>query len=287
MILRKKYGMKKILLILKTSNGELYRKTTQVQLDMYRKWQEKTPMNIDVLAVTAGDETRQEGDFLYVKCDDKDLFTKHCIGVGDYIKEHPEYDVVININTCTAINLEFIYRFVNNEFNMDNNNNLAYGHGFVRIMWDFYFLPGTFIMCSRDMFMNHLYDHDMAVRARDIIARNVYHSADRLNDTETTWEGVAEDAVWGLMSKWQHVALARINCISTRENIRRYDGSYRDGTQYYDSNLEHLNTSPVFDLHLDIPYNERVIVEPMMLKMAIMYWMGHPMTDDEYHKEIY
>ena len=61
--------MKKILLILKTSNGELYRKTTQVQLDMYRKWQEKTPMNIDVLAVTAGEETRQEGDFLYIKCD--------------------------------------------------------------------------------------------------------------------------------------------------------------------------------------------------------------------------
>ena len=21
----------------------------------------------------------------------------------------------------------------------------------------------------------------------------------------------------------------------------------------------------------------------MMLKMAIMYWMGHPMTNDEYH----
>ena len=150
-------------------------------------------------------------------------------------------------------------------------------------MWDFYFLPGTFIMCSRDMFMNHLYDHDMATRARDIIAKNVYHPADRLNDTETTWEGVAEDAVWGLMSKWQHVTLARINCISTRKNIRRYDGPYQDGTPYYDNNLEHMNTSPVFDLHLDIPYNERVIVEPMMLKMAIMYWMGHPMTDDEYY----
>ena len=89
--------------------------------------------------------------------------------------------------------------------------------------------------------------------------------------------------MWGLMSKWQHVTLARINCISTRENIRRYDGSYQDGTPYYDSNLEHLNTSPVFDLHLDIPYNERVIVEPMMLKMAIMYWMRHSMTDDEYY----
>ena len=113
----------------------------------------------------------------------------------------------------------------------------------------------------------------MAVKARDIIAKNVYHPADRLNDNETTWEGVAEDAVWGLMSKWQHVTLARINCISTRENIRRYDGSYQDGTPYYDNNLEHLNTSPVFDLHLDIPYNEipdRLEVMDMATRLADM-----------------
>lgn len=265
--------MKKILLILKTSNGELYRKTTQVQLDMYRKWQEKTPMNIDILAVTAGEETKQEGDFLYIDCDDKDLFTKHCLGVGDYIKEHPEYDVVININTCTAVNLEFIYRFVNNEF----DEGFIYGHGFVNITRYFDFLPGTFILCSRDMFMNHLYDHDMATRAKNEIAIDAYQSADKLNDKETTWEGVAEDAVWGLMSKWQHIPLVRINSVSTR-NIRLRDGRY-----YYDRELEHLNISPVFDLHLYIPYNERSIVEPMMLKLAIMYWMEHTITDDEYY----
>lgn len=270
--------MKRILLLIKTSNGELYRKTTQVQLDMYRKWQEKHPMNIDVLAVTAGPETKQVDDFLYVNCDDKDLFTKHCLGIGDYIKEHPEYDVVININTCTAVNLNFLYHFVNNDF--DFNSDLVYGHGFVTTWSDIWFLPGTFIMCSRDVFMKNLYDKDISIKARDEIASIMSRPEEKLNDVETTWSGVSEDAVWGWMMHRQHVSLAKLPCVSTR------DIYMRDGTLYYDHDLEHLNIGPIFDLHLNIPYNERVIVEPMMLKLAIMYWMEHVMIMDEYHNMV-
>ena len=268
--------MKKILLIIKTSNGGLYKKTTQVQLDTCKKWQKKTSMNIDMVAITSGPENKQEGEFLYVKCDDKDLFTKHCLAVTDYIMRHPEYDTIITINTCTAINLEFMFRFINNEF----NNELIYGHGFVSICDGLSFLPGTFIMCSRDFYIKYLSDKDMAIKARDTIPWKLsdkYHP----NDTVMSWEGVAEDSVYGRMLQWQHKTLVKLPSVSTRDIVNF------NGDLYYDQDLEHLNISPIFDLHLNIPYNERSVVEPMMLKLAMMYWMEHPLTDEEYNTILY
>jgi hypothetical protein len=68
--------MKKVLLTILSSNQDIYRELTEVQVKGYEMWLEQQPMDIDILVYTAGEKTELVGNTLYVACDDSSIYAK-------------------------------------------------------------------------------------------------------------------------------------------------------------------------------------------------------------------
>lgn len=267
--------MKKVLLTILSSNQDIYRELTEVQVQGYEMWLEQQPMDIDILVYTAGEKTELVGNTLYVACDDGSIYAK-TRALMEYINEHPEYDVIINTNACTVVNLEFINKFVNDANVYEMAKNHFIGHVMVSISGrEWYMLTGTFMMLDRKLYMDHLSDIGRYDKYNEYIRRIFYHPADTYNDKgDTQWEGASNDAIWSKIMVDDCVDFLILPSISTRSKDYIW-ATLRD-------DVFKLNISPIYDQHFEIPYDERRIVEPIAMKLAFMGMMNHHMTPDEY-----
>ena len=262
--------MKRILFSIFSSNQELYRKISETALKGYMMWLERTPMNIDVLECTAGEKTERIGNTLYMGCDDGDIYKKGRI-LMEYILEHPEYDIIVNINVCTIVNIEFINRFVNSK---EFDPNKFYGHGIVSVTdGKWWFTPGTCMMFSREFFMEHLCDFEKYDQYNVEIGNEYWHPATQYNNKgECMWVGVSNDAIWGKMVYDKYIDFVILPSITTRNYIPTV---FRDDTFK-------INEAPIYDQHFAIPYDDRLIVEPITMGLAFMCMMNHTITNEEY-----
>jgi hypothetical protein len=268
--------MKKILLMILSSNQELYQATSDVLLKGYKMWLEKIPMDIDIVRCTAGEKTERIGNTLYMDCDDRDLYTKGRI-IMEYIMDHPEYDIVINTNACTLVNLVFINRFVNSDsFNSSQHINQFFGHSILTVTGGTWaFLNGTFLMCTHDFFIKHICDFEKYDKYNSEIEKELQNYEwfrDRYNDKHI-WSGVGNDATWGKMVYDEYIDFAVLPSITTRNRLNT--------TLCKDT--FNINLSPIYDQHFDIPYDDRLIVEPTTMGLAFMCMINHMMTDEEYN----
>lgn len=267
--------MKKVLLTILSSNQDMYRELTEVQVNGYEIWLKQQPMDIDILVYTAGEKTELVGNTLYVACDDGSIYAK-TRALMEYINEHPEYDVIINTNACTVVNLEFINKFVNDDNVYEMAKNHFIGHVIVHLggqEWSM--LTGTFMMFDRKLYMDHLSDISRYDEYNEYIKSVFYHPADTYNDKgDTQWEGASNDAIWSKMMVDDCVDFLILPSISTRSK------DYIWATLGDD--IFKLNISPIYDQHFEIPYDERRIVEPIAMKLAFMGMMNHHITADEY-----
>lgn len=239
-------------------------------------WLKQQPMDIDILVYTAGEKTELIGNTLYVACDDSSIYAK-TRALTKYIINHPEYDVIINTNACTVVNLEFIDKFVNDNNVYEMAKNYFIGHVLVSIAdceWDM--ITGTFMMCDRKLFMDHLSDISRYDKYNEYINHIFYHPADVYNDKgDTQWEGASNDAIWSKMMVDDNVSFLILPSISTRNK------NYIWATN--EDDVFKLNISPVYDQHFEIPYDERRMVEPIAMKLAFMGMINHHITVNEYN----
>lgn len=269
------FFVKKVLLTILSSNADMYRKLTGVQVKGYEMWLKQQPMDIDILVYTAGEKTELIGNTLYVACDDNSIYAK-TRALTEYIIKHPEYDVIINTNACTVVNLEFINKFVNDDNMYEMAKDYFIGHVMVELIGqEWTMLTGTFMMCDRKLFMDHLSDISRYDKYNEYISCSSYHPADTYNDKgDTQWEGASNDAIWSKMMVDDGVSFLILPSISTRNKEYIWATNRDDAFK--------LNISPIYDQHFEIPYDERRIVEPVAMKLAFMGMMNHHITTDEY-----
>ncbi len=97
---------------MQSSVEPLYVTTTRLLKELYHQVCTKKNLPVDVISyVGDADETKVEGDTIYIKCDNKLSIDKHRV-VYKYIYDHPEYDVIIKTNVSTVLNLELLCKYV-------------------------------------------------------------------------------------------------------------------------------------------------------------------------------
>ncbi len=254
--------LKKVLVLIQSSNQELYTNNTKVIKDIYVRMKDAFAFlkcDFEILSYTAGDKFEVIDDVLYIPCDDQNVYMKHRY-LMQYLNDRTDWDFVIKTNATTIVNLSFINAIIENDYYRDTElltNSLHYIYGRTIA---FHYGSGAFLMFSRIFFDSTINNIDKYDDTYICLLQSDFSYMFNKNNNANKWQGVPEDIIWGMMISnipdKKFVATPGFSVASLfHNNIVTDENNIYDKLSY-------------FTVTSDASYEVRLKLDPILLKLA-------------------
>ena len=239
--------------ILSSTDHQLFQITTDLLKNHYRNIIKANGLDVEVYSFIGSGtdkETYEEGDTIFTKGSDNDLFHKHD-ELFKYIVKNQKYDFIISTNPSTLVNLKLL---------CDNINTLSPDYYYATITYDFnyknvgkcFYPNGNFKLFSYDMLvkMSEQWEH-----CHSLIVDEYTEWRNTVSRPDEQWTGVPDDMIIGTFLHLNNIEIKKLNtmvmfpyCIGTPKNL---------GVP--------ITQVPVIQFKTPLPRAARIYVEPYLI----------------------